>query len=105
MTIVDYILIIFLLIGVLLGFKKGAIKSLVALVGTIAVVVISYLLKDVVAEVLFKYAPFLNFSGEWEGLVTLNVLIYEAIAYLLVFIVLSSVLSIFLKISGIMKKF
>jgi len=104
MMVVDYILLIFLLFGVLLGFKKGAIKSLVALVGTIAVVVISYLLKDMVAEVLFKYAPFLNFSGEWEGLVTLNILLYEAIAYILVFLVLLSVLSIFLKISGIIEK-
>jgi len=104
MTLTDYILLIFLLMGVLLGFKKGAIKSLVALIGTIAVVVISYLLKDILAEVLFKYVPFLNFTGEWEGLVTLNILIYEAIAFLIIFIALSSILSILLKISGIIEK-
>lgn len=104
LTIVDAILILFLLAGAVLGFKKGAIKSLVALVGTIALVVISYYLKNPVAEVLFNYCPFVNFSGSFEGLITLNILLYESIAYILVFVVLSSILSILLKISGIVEK-
>ena len=40
---VDAILLLFLLCGAVLGFKKGAIKSLVALIGTIFLVVISYI--------------------------------------------------------------
>ena len=40
MTIVDAIVILFLLLGAVLGFKKGAIRSLVGLVGTIDEVVI-----------------------------------------------------------------
>lgn len=104
MTILDAILILVLLSGAVLGFKKGAIKSLVALVGTIALVVISYYLKNPVAEILFEYAPFIKFSGSWAGLETLNILLYESIAYILVFIVLSTVLSLLLKISGIIEK-
>lgn len=104
MSIVDAVLILVLLCGAVLGFKKGAIRSLVALVGTIALVVICYYLKNPVADVLFKYAPFLNFSGAWNGLVTLNILLYESIAYVLVFVVLSSILSLILKISGIIEK-
>lgn len=104
MTILDAIIVLFLLAGAVLGFKKGAIKSLVALVGTILVVVIAYYLKNPVAEILFNYGPFVNFSGNWEGLVSLNILLYESIAYILVFMVLSGVLSIFLKISGIIEK-
>lgn len=104
MTILDSIIILFLLCGAVLGFKKGAIKSLVALIGTIALVVISYYLKDLVADVLFNFVPFFKFGGSWEGLVTLNILLYEAISYLLVFIVLSSALTILLKVSGIIEK-
>lgn len=104
MTILDAVLILVLLCGAVLGFKKGAIRSLVALVGTIALVVISYYLKNPVAEILFKYAPFLNFSGAWAGLQTINILLYESIAYILVFVVLSGVLSLLLKISGIIEK-
>ena len=104
MTIVDAILILFLLCGAVLGFKKGAIKSLVAFIGTIALIVISFYLKNPVAEFLFEYGPFFNFAGEWEGLTTLNILLYEGIAYILVFVVLSGVLSLLLKVSGIIEK-
>lgn len=104
LTIVDSILILFLLLGAVLGFKKGAIKSLVVLVGTLALVVISYYLKNPVAEILFKFCPFMNFAGKWEGLITLNILLYESIAYILVFVVLSSVLTLLTKVSGIIEK-
>lgn len=104
MTIVDSILILFLLLGAVLGFKKGAIKSLVVLIGTVLIVVISYYLKNPVAEILLKYCPFIKFNGAWTGLVTLNILLYESIAYIIVFIVLSSILSLFIKLSGILEK-
>lgn len=104
MTIVDSILILFLLLGAVLGFKKGAIKSLVVLIGTLLLVVISYYLKNPVAEILFKFCPFITFAGKWEGLVALNVLLYESIAYILVFVVLSSVLTLLIKVSGIIEK-
>ncbi len=104
MTILDAIIILFLLCGALLGFKKGAIRSLVALVGTIILVVVSYYLKNPVADFLFNYVPFLNFAGSWQGLVTLNILLYEAVAYVLVFFVLSTILGIIIKISGIVEK-
>lgn len=103
MTIVDAILILFLLLGAVLGFKKGAIKSLVVLIGTILVVVISYYLKNPIAELLLDYCPFIKFGGAWTGLVTLNILLYEALAYVLVFVVLSSILSLFIKVSGILE--
>lgn len=104
MTIVDSIIILFILCGAVLGFKKGAIKSLVALIGTIVLVVVSFYLKNPVASIMFDFVPFLNFSGNWQGLVTLNILVYEAIAYLLVFVVLYSILAIFIKVSGIVEK-
>lgn len=100
---VDSILILFLLLGAVLGFKKGAIKSLVALIGTIVVVVVAYYLKNPVAELLLDYCPFMKFGGAWTGLVTLNILLYEALAYLLVFVVLSSILSLLIKVSGILE--
>lgn len=103
LTIVDSILILFLLLGAVLGFKKGAIKSLVTLVGTLVVVVLAYYLKNPVAELLLEYCPFMNFGGNWAGLVTLNILLYEAIAYALVFIILSSILSLVIKVSGIIE--
>lgn len=103
MTIVDSIIILFLLCGAVIGFKKGAIKSLVTLVGTVILVIVCYYLKNPVADVLFKFLPFFKFGGAWQGLVTLNILLYEAIAYILVFLVLYSILALLIKISGIIE--
>ncbi len=104
MTIIDAIVILFILCGAVLGFKKGAIKSLVALVGTIVLVVVAYYLKNPVANILFDFVPFLDFSGNWQGLVTLNILLYEAVAYMLVFALLYGILALLIKISGIIEK-
>ena len=105
MTIVDAVVILFLLLGAVLGFKKGAIRSLVGLVGTIAVVVIAYYLKNPVADLLYNFVPFFDFSGNWQGLVTLNILLYESIAYVLVFVILYGLLSLILRLTGIIEKF
>ncbi len=104
MTIVDAVVILFLLLGAVLGFKKGAIRSLVGLVGTIAIVVIAYYLKNPVANLLYDFVPFFDFSGSWQGLVTLNILLYESIAYVLVFVILYSILSLILKLTGLIEK-
>ena len=104
MTIVDAIVILFLLLGAVLGFKKGAIRSLVGLVGTIAIVVIAYYLKNPVADLLYNFVPFFDFGGDWQGLITLNILLYEGIAYILVFVILYSILSLILKLTGIIEK-
>ena len=92
MTIVDAVVILFLLLGAVLGFKKGAIRSLVGLVGT-------------VADLLYNFVPFFDFSGNWQGLVTLNILLYESIAYVLVFVILYGLLSLILRLTGIIEKF
>ena len=105
MTIVDAVVILFLLLGAVLGFKKGAIRSLVGLVGTIAVVVIAYYLKNPVADLLYNFVPFFDFSGNWQGLVTLNILLYESIAYVLVFVILYGLLSLILRLTGIIEQF
>lgn len=104
MTIVDAILILFILSGAVLGFKKGAIKSLVALLGLIVLVVVSYYLKNNVANMLFDFVPFVNFTGSWEGLVTLNILLFEAGAYFAIFIVLYSILNLIIRVSGIVER-
>lgn len=98
MNVVDACIIVFLLLGAVLGFKKGLIKSVVTLVGTILVVVLSFTLKNSVAAFLYTYFPFFN-----VGIEALNILIYEGIAFLLVFCVLNILLQIIIKISGIVE--
>ena len=100
MSIVDAIIILFLILGALIGFKKGFIKTMVSLIGVILVIVLSFYFKTPIATFLYNYLPFWDFGG----LSILNIFLYESIAFLLVFVLLSSVLGIIINITGIIEK-
>lgn len=98
LSIVDAIIILFLLMGAVVGFKKGVIKSVVAFAGTILVLVLSFTLKNPLSVFLYTYFPFFP-----VGIEVLNIFIYEAVAFVILFAILSSILSIIIKISGIIE--
>jgi len=99
MNIVDIIIIALLIIGGLIGFKRGFIKSLVIFLGTILVFYLAFKFKSPVAEILYNNFPFFDF----DGLKSLNLLLYEGIAFIILFIVLFIVLKILIIVSGIIE--
>ena len=103
-NVVDAIIILFLLTGAILGFKRGAIQTLATLIGTILIIIIAYYLKNPLSVFLYTYLPFFKLGGIFNGITVINILIYEAIAFLIVLGVLSVLLSVILKITGILSK-
>ena len=102
--IVDAIIIGIILIFGVGGLKNGFFKQSVITIGTILLFVISYYLKDYVADFLSYNLPFFNFGGSFSGLVSLNIIMYQLIGFILVFIILSVILGIIVKITGIFEK-
>lgn len=102
MNAVDYVIIVILVISTLLGLKKGVIKSLVQLVGTVAIVILSYVFKGYLANYLMSFMPFLNFPG-FEGITAINILMYEMISFIVIFILFYCVLNILLTLSGLIE--
>ena len=98
-TVIDVIIIVFLLLGALAGWKKGLIKSLVNFVGLIAVVILSFYFKTFLANFFIDKLPFFNFIG-LEGLSSANILIYNIIAFVIVFVILYCILNIIISITG-----
>ena len=103
MNILDALIIIFFIIGILAGFKRGFIRQTVLLVGLVLILVLAFYLKNPVATILYKNAPFIKFGGIFKGVSILNILLYEVIAFLLVLIVLYIILRIVLKITGLIE--
>ncbi len=98
-SVVDIILIVFILLGLYAGQKKGVIKSLISFVGIVAVVIISYALRYRLAEFFIDKLPFINFKG-LDGLTSINILIYNVIAFVIIFVLLYSILNIILNLTG-----
>ena len=101
MSILISILIIALLVfGVYEGQKKGLLKTLIGLIGLIAIVIISYSLRIPLANFLIDKMPFFNFGGPLAGLTTLNILLYNLIAFIVIFVVLYCVLNIIISLTN-----
>ena len=104
MTILDIVILLIVATFAIAGWKNGVIKEAVSLVGLILVFIISYTFKEEIGNILCKYMPFFTFSGNIEGLVSLNILIYQLISFLLLYSILYGVYQIILKISGVLQK-
>ena len=98
--VIDVILIAFLVLGTWAGVRKGLIKSAVSFVGLVAIVIISYSLRVPLADFLVDKLPFIDFGGKLAGLTTINILIYNVIAFLVIFILLYCILNIILALTG-----
>ncbi len=96
LNIIDIIIIVFILLGALVGFKRGVTKQLVSCLGLIAVVILSFLLKNPVSIFLYEHLPFFKFGGLLKGVTVLNILLYEVIAFLVVFAILMVALKLLL---------
>lgn len=102
-SLLDALIVVALIIGILGGWRKGVITEVAALVGTVAIVVISWSLKSQISVYFYKYLPFFKLGGELEGISSINILIYELIAFLVIASILGFFLGIILKITGLIE--
>lgn len=103
-SILDIALILILFMFAVGGFRKGAIKEAVSLVGIVAVFVIAFLFKGVLGNLLCKFLPFFDFAGNLEGVTVLNILLYQLVAFIIIYSLLFSVYVIVVKISSGIQK-
>ena len=96
---VDIIIVLLLISGFISGCKKGFIKQVVSTVGLIVAVVLAFLLKNNLSIILYEKCPFFT-VGLLKNYSSLNILLYELIAFFIIFILLSIVLKIIIKLSG-----
>ena len=62
-NIIDTVIVLFVMMGAIVGMKRGVIKQSVMTVGLILVLVLSFLLKNPVSALMYKYMPFISFHG------------------------------------------
>ena len=103
MNIIDAVIIVLFIIGFLIGYRRGAVKQAVTLVGFFIVIILSYLFKDYVAHLCFSRLPFIDFSL-FGAVSVVNIIFYELISFLITFSILSIILRLVIKISGLVEK-
>ena len=104
LNIFDIGLILVLISFIIVGAHRGVIKELVSLVGLIVIFVLSWQLKGIIGNILCIYLPFFEFKGSINGISSLNIMLYQLIAFLIVFGLLLGIYTFTLKLSRIVQK-
>lgn len=102
-NLVDVLILLFLLLGAIVGFKSGGIKELTRFIGFFLVVLIAFYLKDKLMVVLYENLPFFNFFGVIKGLDALNILLYQLISFLIIFAALMFILRVLIVVTGLVE--
>lgn len=100
MNAVNIIIIMVLISGGITGAHNGFFKQSVVLIGTIICFILSWMFKNPVANFLSFNLPFFDFNG----LKSLNIVMYQLIAFLLLLCLFTSVLIVLIKVTGIFEK-
>lgn len=102
--LIDAIILIFILLGGIIGFKEGVIKKLTSVVGLVLVVVLAFTLKNKLSIYFYENLPFFDLWGVFKGIQILNVVFYEMVAFLVIASVLMLVYKVLLGITGLIEK-
>lgn len=100
MNIIDVVILLLLGLSFVQGYRRGVLKEGVMLIGTIVVYFLAFLLKGKVGLFLCTILPFFSF----DGLVSLNILIYQLIAFVFIAGILFTIFGFVLKLTGILQK-
>lgn len=103
-NIVDIIIIIFILLCGVVGYKRGVFKQLVLCVGLILIFYLAYKFKDPVGEFFLLRLPIFDFPSLFKGVVTLNIIVYQTLAFVLILAILLMVFDFILSITGLFEK-
>ena len=98
--IVDIFIVLFVLMGGIVGYKNGAIKEGVQFVGLLICLIVAFIFKDQLMILMYENLPFFNFFGIIRGLDAINVLFYQLIAFIVIFAALMFILKVLIVITG-----
>ena len=79
----NVIVVVWLVLGLVIGFWTGFLNRTIKIVEMFVIVFLAVLLKNPVSALLYKHLPFFKFDIQ-----SLNIVIYEAIAFVLLIIIL-----------------
>lgn len=103
-NVVDAIIILLILAGAVVGFKRGFTSQLISFIGIFVVVIFSFILKNPISIFLYEHFPFFPFGGVLKGVTVLNIALYEFIALFLVMSILFIILRVLIFATVIIEK-
>lgn len=102
---VDIIIIIFIIIGIFVGAKRGFTTELLSFLGFILCIIFAFFAKNPISAFFYDKLPFFTFAGVFKGITALNILLYEVIAFLISFVIASIILRLLKFVTRVFESF
>ena len=96
--ILSIIIIMFILLGTIVGVKRGFLYQLIKMLSNIIVFVVAILLKNSVADILINNFDIINIDK------SISIIFYRAISFILICFILKLVILLVLKITRVLEK-
>lgn len=104
MNIIDIILILIIVKSAFSGFKRGFFREILDIVALIFSIIIAWNYMDVVADIFYQTLPFFNIKILGVSIVSLNIFLYQIIAFIIMAVLLYAAANIIISITGLIKK-
>lgn len=104
MNIFDIGIILLFILFIIIGFKNGVMREIVSFLGIIVVFIVSYMFKGIVGNFLCEMLPFIKFTGVLKGMTAINILLYQAISFFIIFSILLGIYAVAMKLSKVLQK-
>ncbi len=102
--LVDVIIILIIVSETYAGYKKGFLESSIKLLGFIGAFIGAYMLKSPLSVFMYTHLPFFKFEGLFKGVASLNIIVYEVMAFLITFIVLRIAIKVVARLLGLVER-
>lgn len=93
-AVISIIVILVLVSDIIAGYKKGFLENTIKFLRVVISMLIAYLFKGPLSSYLYLNYPFFNLDGIFKGVSSVNILIYEVIAFFVLYIIVSLILKI-----------
>ena len=103
MNLIDIIVFLTILSAGIIGMKRGFFKGAVMSIGWFLLFIFAFILKNPLAELLSLHLPFFNFWGAFKGVTVLNIILYQLIAFLIVYSILMIIYIIAVRLTGVIE--
>lgn len=103
MQVIDVIILLMLGMGAVVGLKRGFFKQTVQSIGGILTVVLAFTFREPLADFLFGLFPAFNFNGLFNGISSLNILVYEVIAFMILLVIFGIIFRFVLMLASLIE--
>lgn len=103
-NIIDILTLLIIILFGVIGFSRGFFKQTFSTIGFIIIVVLAWYIKSPIGDFMCTYLPFFKFGGSLSGAASLNIILYQLIAFIITVALLEGIFHFILKITGLLEK-